>query len=74
MDIHLDANISAEQRWKMNQMTKSLESPPEQKRKQMENMMGGQMEMTKQIMAGEPIMIDVQSVEVNTDIPEGVFE
>ena len=52
-------------------MMRSLESPPEQKRKQMENMMGGQMEMMKQIMAGEPITIAVQSVMVDTNIPEG---
>ena len=71
MEIHLDANISAEQCQKMNRMTKSLESPSEQKRKQMENMMGGQMEMMKQIMAGEPITIAVQSVMVDTNIPEG---
>ena len=74
MDIHLDANISDEQRRKMKQTMQKMENLPEQQRKQMENMMGSQMEMMKQIMAGDPITIEVQSVMVNTDIPEGVFE
>jgi hypothetical protein len=74
MDIHLDANISDEQRRKMKQTMQKMENLPEQQRKQMENMMGSQMEMMKQIMAGDPITIDVQSVEVNAEIPEGMFE
>lgn len=74
MEIHLDANISDEQRRKMKQTMQKMENLPEQQRKQMENMMGSQMEMMKQIMAGDPITIEVQSVMVNTDIPEGVFE
>lgn len=73
MDIHLDANISEQQRQQMKKVMRKLENLPEQKRKQMEKMMGGQMEMMKQIMSGEPITIDVQSVKVNTEIPEGVF-
>jgi len=27
----------------------------------------------KQMMSGEPIVIEVQSVRVNTEIPDGIF-
>lgn len=73
MEIHLDANISEKQRQQMKQAMQKMENMPEQQRKQMEKMMGGQMDMMKQIMSGDPITIEVQSVKVNTDIPEGVF-
>lgn len=39
----------------------------------MEKMMGNPMEMMKQMMSGEPIAIEVQSVQVNTNIPDGIF-
>ncbi len=66
MEIHLDANISDEQRRKMTQAMQKMESLPEQQR--------DQMEMMKQIVSGDPITIDVQNVKVNAGIPEGVFE
>ena len=73
MEIQLNANISDAQRQQMQQMMKKMEQLPEQQRKQMENMMGGQMDMMKQMMSGDPIAIEVQSVQVNTDIPDGIF-
>jgi hypothetical protein len=73
MEIHLDANLSEKQRQQMRQAMQQMESMPAQQRKQMGKMMGGQMEMMKQIMSGDPITIEVQSVQVNTDIPEGIF-
>jgi hypothetical protein len=73
MEIHLDANLSEKQRQQMKQAMQQMESMPAQQRKQMEKMMGGQMEMMTQIMSGDPITIEVQSVQVNTDIPEGIF-
>jgi hypothetical protein len=73
MEFHLDANISEQQRRQMKQAMQKMENMPEQQRKQMEKMMGNPMEMMKQIVSGVPITIDVQSVQVNTDIPEGVF-
>jgi hypothetical protein len=73
MNIHLDANISEKQRKQMKKVMRKLENLPEQKRKQMEKMMGSQMEMMKRIMSGDPITINVQSVKVNAEIPEGTF-
>ena len=73
MEIQLDANLSAEQRQQMRQAMEKMKQLPEQQRKQMEKMMGGQMEMMKQMMSGNPIAIEVQSVQVNVDLPDGVF-
>ena len=73
MEIQLNTNLSAEQRQQMQQMMKKMEQMPEQQRKQMEKMMGNQMEMMKQMMSGDPIAIEVQSVQVNVDMPEGMF-
>jgi hypothetical protein len=39
----------------------------------MEKMMGDKMEMMQQMMSGEPIVVEVQSVEVNVELPDGVF-
>jgi hypothetical protein len=50
-----------------------MENMPEQQRKQMERMMGDQMKTMKQMMSGEPVVIEVQSVKVNTEIPSGIF-
>ena len=54
-------------------MMQQMENMPAQQRKRMEQMMGQQMEMMKQMMSGEPIAIEVQSVKVNTEIPQGIF-
>lgn len=73
MEIQLDANLSEAQRQKMKQAMKQMENMPEQQREQMEKMMGSQMDMMRQLMSGDPIVIEVQRVEVNADIPEGIF-
>ena len=73
MEIQLNANISDEQRQQMRRVMKKMEQLPEQQRKQMEEMMGDQMEMMRQMMSGDPIAIEVQSVQVNADVPDGVF-
>ncbi|WP_103028643.1 hypothetical protein [Salinibacter altiplanensis] len=73
MEIQLNANISDKQRQQMQQMMEKMEQLPEQQRKQMEQMMGDQMNMMKQIMSGDPIAIEVQSVQVNVELPGDVF-
>lgn len=73
MEIQLSMNMSDQQRQQMQQMMKKMKQLPEQQRKQMEKMMGGQMDMMKQMMSGDPIVIEVQSVQVNTDLPDGIF-
>lgn len=74
MEFQVDMNMSEQQRKQMQQMMQKMENMPEQQRKQMQQMMGeGQMEMMKQMMSGEPIIVDVQSVKVNVDLPEGMF-
>ena len=73
MKIRVATNMSEEQRRQMQQMMEKMEQLPEQQRKQMEKMVGNPMEMMKQMMSGEPIAIEVQSVQVNTNIPDGIF-
>ena len=73
MEFHIETSMSEQQRQQMQQAMKQMENMPEQRRKQMESMMGNQMEMMKRMMSGEPIVVEVQRVEVNTELPEGVF-
>ena len=73
MEIQLETNMSAQQRQQMQQMMQQMENIPEAQRKRMEQMMGQQMNMIKQMLSGEPIVVEVQSVQVNTEIPNGIF-
>ena len=73
MEIQVQTNMSEQQRKQMEQAMAQMKNMPEQQRKQMEKMMGNQMEMMKQMMSGEPVVVEVQSVEVNVDLPEGMF-
>jgi hypothetical protein len=71
--MQFEMNMSEQQRQKMQQLMQQMENMPEQQRKQMERMMGDQMKTMKQMMSGEPVVIEVQSVKVNTEIPSGIF-
>lgn len=73
MEIQVEMNMSEKQRKKMEQAMAQMKNMPEQQRKQMEKMMGNKMEMMKQMMSGEPIVVEVQSVKVNGELPDGVF-
>lgn len=73
MEIQLQMDMSEQQRKQMQKMMKKMENMPEDQREQMEKMMGDQMESMKRMMSGEPIVIEVQSVQVNVDLPEGTF-
>ena len=73
MEMQFEMNMSEQQRQKMQQLMQQMENMPEQQRKQMERMMGDQMKTMKQMMSGEPVVIEVQSVKVNTEIPSGIF-
>jgi len=73
MEIALTTDMSAQQREQMRQMMQQMENMPEQQRKQMEKMMGQQMDMMKRMLSGKPIAVEVQSVKVNTEIPDGIF-
>jgi len=68
--MEMITDMSDEQRQQMEQMKQQLESMPEAQRERMQKMMGDQME---KLMNNEPIVIEVQEVIVNGDIPEGVF-
>jgi hypothetical protein len=46
---------------------------PEKDSERMKQMMGNQVEMMKQMLSGEPIVVEVKDVQVNTEIPPGVF-
>jgi hypothetical protein len=73
MEMQFDANLSDQQRQQMKKAMEQMENMPEEQRKRMEKMMGDQMEMMKQMMSGDPIVVEVQSVQVNTELPDGVF-
>ncbi|MEF8816580.1 MAG: hypothetical protein V5A20_04105 [Salinibacter sp.] len=73
MEIQLATNMSQEQRQQMQRLMEKMEQLPAQQRKQMEKMMGDQMGMMKQMMSGDPIVIEVLSVQVNAEVPAGVF-
>jgi hypothetical protein len=40
----------------------------------MERMMGDQMKQMEQMMSGEPMVVQVQSVAVNEPLPDGIFD
>lgn len=73
MEFQMDLNMSEEQKQKLAKVMKQMENMPEQQRKQMEKMMGDQMEMMKRMMSGEPMIVEVQRVDVNTELPSDVF-
>jgi hypothetical protein len=73
MEVQVQMDMSEKQRKQMEQMMEKMETMPEQQRKQMEKMMGDRMEMMKGMMSGDPVVVEVQSVQVNVDLPEGTF-
>lgn len=73
IEIQLDMQMSEEERQKMRQAMKQMQNMPEEQRQKMKQMMGGQMEQLQQMMSGDPVVVKVQSVQVNTDLPEGMF-
>ena len=73
MEIEVEINMSDQQRRQMEQAMAQMENMPAQQRKQMEKMMGDRMEMMKQMMAGDPVVVEVQRVQVNVALPEGMF-
>jgi hypothetical protein len=68
MEFHME--MSEAQKQQMKQMMEQMKQMPEAQRKRMEEMMGGQMQ---QMMSGEPMVIKVQSIEVNTELPDDAF-
>ena len=73
MEFQVNMNLSDEERRQMEQALEQMENMPEQQRRMMEKVMGDQMDTMKQMMGGDPIVVEVQNVQVNTGIPEGVF-
>jgi hypothetical protein len=68
--MEMITEMSEEQRQQMEQMKQQMESMPEAQRERMQKMMGSQME---NLMNNKPIVIEVNEVIVNGDIPDGVF-
>jgi hypothetical protein len=73
MEFQFNMDMSEEEKKKMAMMIQRLENMPEKDSERMKQMMGNQVEMMKQMLSGEPIVVEVQSVKVNTEIPLGVF-
>jgi hypothetical protein len=72
--MEMQAEMSEAQRQQMQQLKQQMEQMPEQQRKRMEQMMGDQMKRMEAMAGGEPMVIRVQSIAVNTDLPDGIFE
>jgi hypothetical protein len=73
IEVQFDLNMSDEQRQQMKQMMEKMKNMPKQQRERMQQMMGGQMDMLKKMMSDEPMVIEVQNVSVNANLPDGIF-
>jgi len=74
IQTNLGETMSAEQRQQIKEMQEQMKQMDEEQRQMMERMMGDQMKQMQQMMSGEPISVQVQSVTVNEPLPNGVFE
>lgn len=74
MEIQYEMDMSKKQKDQMRAMMKKMEDMPAQQREQMKRMMGGeQMDMMKQMLSGDPVVVEVQDVQVNVPLPDDVF-
>jgi hypothetical protein len=73
MEFQFDMDMSEKQKKQMAMMIEKMENMPEEQSKRMQKMMGNQLDMMKQMLSGEPMVVEVQDVKVNTEIPDGVF-
>lgn len=73
MEFHFDMDMSEKQKKQMAMVIQKMENMPEKDSKRMKRMMGDQLDMMKRIVSGEPMLVEVQDVKVNTEIPAGVF-
>lgn len=73
MEIQFEMDLTEKEKKQMAMMIQKLENMPEEESKRMKRMMGDQIDMMKQMLSGEPMVIEVQDVKVNTEIPPGVF-
>lgn len=73
MEIQVEMDMSEQQRKQMKMIMQKMKNMPEQQRRQMRKRMGDRMDMMKQMISEEPLIVEVQGVEVNTEIPENVF-
>ncbi|PSQ95350.1 MAG: hypothetical protein BRD55_10815 [Bacteroidetes bacterium SW_9_63_38] len=73
MEFQFNMDMTEEEKKKMAMMIKRMENMPEEESERMKQMMGSQIDMMKQMLSGDPIVVEVQDVKVNTEIPAGVF-
>ncbi len=73
MEFQFEMDLSDKEKKQMAMMIQKLENMPDQKSERMKRMMGDQIDMMKQMLSGEPMVIEVKDVKVNTEIPAGVF-
>jgi len=73
MEFQFNMDMSEKEKKKMAMMIQRLENMPEKDSDRMKQMMGSQVDMMKQMLSGEPIVVEVKNVQVNTEIPAGVF-
>lgn len=70
---NVNETLSEQQKQQIKEMQEQMKQMDEEQRQMMERMMGDQMEQMQKMMSGEPIVVQVQQVSVNTPLPDGVF-
>lgn len=73
MEMRFDIRLSEEERREMEEMLRELDRMPQEQRDQMETMMEDGMDMMRGALSGDPVVVEVLSVSVNTELPRGVF-
>lgn len=73
MEFQFNMDMSEKEKKKMSMMIQRMENMPEEKSERMKQMMGNQVEMMKRMLSGDPIVVEVKNVKVNTEIPPGIF-
>jgi len=66
--------LPAAQKQQMQAMLDRLDQLAPERREQAMQMMGGGMEQMKNLINGDPIVMEVTAVRVNADIPDGIFD
>lgn len=66
--------LPEEQKQQMRQMLDRIDQLAPERREQAMQMMGGGMEQMKNLLNGDPIVVEVNAVRVNADIPDGIFD
>lgn len=73
LEMQFQMGMSEQQRRRIEQLMKQMKNMPQAQREQMQKTLGEQMKTMKQMMSDDPVVVEVQDVQVNTEIPDGIF-